>query len=405
VSRQMVRFIGEISRESVVKVTGAVQRVDKPIESCSQSTVELEIHEIFVVSRAEARLPLQIEDASRPVSMATTELPRVSLDTQLDNRVLDLRTAPNIAIFELQSEVQWAFVDFLRSRGFKKIVPPSIISAASEGGANVFSVSYFSDTAYLAQSPQLYKQMAIISGWKRVYSIGTVYRAENSNTHRHLTEFTGMDIEMELKNHYHEAIHLIGDLLIGIFRHLENHCSAEIDMVYRQFDNIERFRFIEPTLVLTHREGVDMLREAGVEMDYFDDFSTTNEKFLGRLIKKKFDTDFYALDRYPSAIRPFYTMPDTQDSRYSNSYDFFMRGEEILSGAQRIHDPTQLKESAIKAGINLRTIHDYLESFKLGCPPHAGGGIGLERVVMLYLGLDNIRRCSMYPRDPKRLTP
>lgn len=168
-----------------------------------------------------------------------------------------------------------------------------------------------------------------------------------------------------------------------------------------------------------------MLREAGIEMGDEEDMSTPNEKLLGRLVKAKYDTDFYMLDKFPLAIRPFYTMPDPNNPKYSNSYDMFMRGEEILSGAQRVHDADYLVERAklheigeildklrtyeiinlINLAPDITKIAAYIEAFRFGCPPHAGGGIGMERVVMLYLGLDNIRKTSMFPRDPKRLTP
>lgn len=136
-----------------------------------------------------------------------------------------------------------------------------------------------------------------------------------------------------------------------------------------------------------------------------EDLTTANEKFLGKLVKEKYGTDFFILDKYPLAVRPFYTMPDPNSKKFSNSYDMFIRGEEILSGAQRIHDPVLLAERAKHHGLNLDSIKSYIDAFKYGCPPHAGGGIGMERVVMLYLGLNNIRKTSLFPRDPKRLTP
>ena len=340
----------------------------------------------------------------RPDDESNINHPKVNLDTRLDNQTLELRTPTNHAIFRIMSSVEDLFRHYLKQKGFISIHPPSIISSGSEGGANVFSVKYFDETAYLAQSPQLYKQMAITSGFERVYVVGPVFRAENSNTHRHLTEFIGLDLEMTINRHYHEVLHLICDMMVSIFKGLELEQANEIAVVKKQY-NIEPFTYLDPTLILTFSEGVDMLRDAGIEMGEYEDLSTTNEKILGKLIKKKFGTDFYVLDRFPLAVRPFYTMPDPTDNNYSHSYDLFMRGEEIMSGAQRIHDSKMLEASAIKHGINLDTIRDYLDSFENGCSPHAGGGIGLERVVMLYLGLDNIRRSSMFPRDPKRLRP
>jgi aspartyl-tRNA synthetase len=156
---------------------------------------------------------------------------------------------------------------------------------------------------------------------------------------------------------------------------------------------------------LEYKDAVKLLRENGVEIGDFEDLSTEKEKTLGKLVKEKYNTDFYIIDKFPLEVRPFYTMPDPNNNKYSNSYDFFMRGQEILSGGQRVHDPAFLEERAKMHGVELSTIQPYIDSFKRGVPPHAGGGIGLERVVMLYLNLDDIRRSSLFPRDPKRLEP
>jgi len=402
ISKQMVKFTTNITKESIVDVEGKVVSVDQLVTSASQQDVELHVEKIFVVSKADPRLPLQIEDASRPEN--DESLAHVNQDTKLDNRIIDLRTVTNQALYRIQAAICHLFREHLNSKGFVEIHTPKIISAASEGGANVFKVSYFKGNAYLAQSPQLYKQMAIAGDFDRVYTIGGVFRAEDSNTHRHLCEFVGLDVEMAFKEHYHEVVQHIGDLFISIFKGLRDRYQHEIDTVGKQYP-CEAFKFLEPSLVLTFPEAVNMLRENGVEIGDEDDLSTPNEKFLGKLVKAKYDTDFYILDKYPLAVRPFYTMPDPNDPKASNSYDMFMRGEEILSGAQRIHDPEMLTERAKLHGIALDDIKSYIDSFRYGCPPHGGGGIGMERVLMLYLGLGNIRKTSMFPRDPKRLTP
>lgn len=406
ISKQMVKFSGNIHKESIIDVQVQVVAVPNKIESCTEQSLELRIQQIFVISQAKPQLPLQIEDASRPDNADDAEglNIRVNQDTRLDNRVLDLRTPANQAIFRLEAGVCRLFRDILTEKGFTEIHTPKIISAASEGGANVFTVSYFKDSAYLAQSPQLYKQMAIAADFEKVFTVGAVFRAEDSNTHRHLTEFVGLDLEMAFKYHYHEVLLTIGNTFTAIFKGLRDRYNREIEAVGQQY-KVEPFKFLEPPLILEFAEGVAMLREAGVETGDEEDLSTTNEKLLGRLVKAKYDTDFYILDKFPLAIRPFYTMPDPNNPIYSNSYDMFMRGEEILSGAQRIHDPDYLTERAKHHGIDISKIASYIESFRFGCPPHAGGGIGMERVVMLYLGLDNIRKTSMFPRDPKRLTP
>jgi len=382
-----------------------VKKVDEKIESCTQQDVELHVTQVWVVSASDPQLPLQIEDAARKVTEEDEgTFARVNQDTRLDNRVLDLRTPTNQAIFRLEAGVCHLFRDTLSKKGFVEIHTPKIISAASEGGANVFKVSYFKGSAFLAQSPQLYKQMAIAGDFDKVFTVGGVFRAEDSNTHRHLTEFVGLDLEMAFKFHYHEVVDTIGDLFTMMFRGLRDKYSQEIATVSQQFP-CEPFKFLDPPLRLEFPEAVEMLKEAGVEMGDEDDLSTPAEKLLGRLVRAKYDTDFFILDKFPLAVRPFYTMPCPVDGKYSNSYDMFMRGEEILSGAQRIHNPEFLIERANHHGVELNTIASYIDSFRYGCPPHAGGGIGMERVTMLYLGLDNIRKTSMFPRDPKRLTP
>jgi aspartyl-tRNA synthetase len=333
VSKSMVRFVAAITKESIIDVEGVVRAVPSKIESCSQQEVELHVEKTFVVSSSEARLPLQIEDASRP-EVETDESVieseglniRVNQDTRLDNRVLDLRTPTNQAIFRLEAGVGKLFRESLESRGFVEIHTPKIISAASEGGANVFEVTYFKGSAYLAQSPQLYKQMAIAADFDRVYTVGAVFRAEDSNTHRHLCEFVGLDFEMAFNYHYHEVLDVIGSLFVDIFKGLQSKFADEIATVGRQYP-AEPFKFLEPTLRLEFAEGVAMLREAGIEMGDEEDLNTANEKLLGKLVKAKYDTDFYILDKFPLAVRPFYTMPDPQNEVI---FDFSIQFVQIL---------------------------------------------------------------------------
>lgn len=224
VSKQMVKFSGSIPRESIVDIQANVLAVAQKIESCTEQDLELHGLEIFIVSQAKSQLPLQIEDASRPEKKDDPDSLniRVNQDTRLDNRVLDLRTPANQAIFRLEAGVCKLFRDILARQGFVEIHTPKIISAASEGGANVFTVSYFKESAYLAQSPQLYKQMAIAADFDRVFTVGAVFRAEDSNTHRHLTEFVGLDLEMAFKYHYHEVLDTIGNTFTDIFKGLRD---------------------------------------------------------------------------------------------------------------------------------------------------------------------------------------
>ncbi|KAI8915599.1 hypothetical protein EDD86DRAFT_185873 [Gorgonomyces haynaldii] len=405
VSKQMLKFATSIPSESLVVVEAVVLEAPEKVKSCTVHDYELKIEKIHVVSEA-SRLPFTIEDAQRPLAEFTEDsgFVKVDLDTRLNNRIVDLRTTTNQAVFRIQAGVCRLFRDYLDNLGFVEIHTPKMIAAASEGGANVFEVTYFKEKAYLAQSPQLYKQMMICADFDRVYEIGPVFRAEDSNTHRHMTEFVGLDLEMAFQEHYHEVLKVIGGLFTHLFKGLETKFRKELDTVQKQYP-FDEFLYLDEPLVLHFAEGIKLLREAGVDVDDFEDLSTANERKLGELVRQKYKTDFYILDKFPLAVRPFYTMPDAKDPKYSNSYDMFIRGEEILSGAQRIHDAVYLEERAREHGVDIKTIQPYIDAFKYGAPPHAGGGIGLERVVMLYLNLKNIRRTSLFPRDPKRLTP
>jgi len=410
ISKQMVKWAASLADESIVLVEGIAQKTQEPIKSATVSDVEVHVSKIYLIAGLESRLPFTVEDANRPETAADSaeaQYNRVLLETRLNNRVIDLRTQTNQAVFKLQSVIGELFREYLSSHGFLEIHSPKLQGAATESGASVFKVGYFKGNAFLAQSPQLAKQMAIAADFERVYEIGPVFRAEDSNTHRHMTEFIGLDLEMAFEEHYHEVMEMLDGMLKHIFSGLRDKYKKEIETVQKQFpaDDFKWREGPEGTLVLSFKEAVEILVEDGVPREHLDDFSTENEKRLGRLVKAKYDTDYYIIDKFPMALRPFYTMPDPEDPTLSNSYDFFMRGEEILSGAQRIHEPKLLSEKMLSKGVDPDSMKPYVDAFRMGCPPHGGGGIGLERVLMLFLKLNNIRRASLFPRDPKRLEP
>lgn len=429
-SKSMIKYVEGISKESVVDLFAVVKTPKVPIKSCTQSEIELEIKKIYVISRSLPQLPFQLEDACQPMTLAEAEREgkedsgdvseesketadatqgnkraRVSQKVRLDNRYIDLRTPINQALLRISSGVCMFFREFLIERDFTEIHTPKLLAGTSEGGSNVFKFKYFNREGCLAQSPQLFKQMALMADMDRVFEIGPVFRAENSNTHRHLCEFTGLDLEMTIRENYFEVMNLIHEMFLFIFKGLNSKFSKELDTVRTFFPFIEPMLFTEEPLFLTFPEAVKLLNDAGVPQEPLDDFSTENEKALGQIVKQKYNTEFYIVHRYPSTVRPFYTMVCADDPDYTCSYDVFMRGEEIISGAQRIHDPTMLAERAVLKGMELDTIQDYIDSFKYGAFPHGGCGVGLERVCMLFCGLKNIRWTSMFPRDPKRLTP
>eukprot|EP00245_Coleochaete_scutata_P018643 TRINITY_DN980_c0_g1_i1.p1 TRINITY_DN980_c0_g1~~TRINITY_DN980_c0_g1_i1.p1 ORF type:complete len:538 (+),score=117.08 TRINITY_DN980_c0_g1_i1:232-1845(+) len=407
VSKGMVKYVSSLTKESIVDVEGIVKVPEGKIESTTQQ-VEIDVRKVFTLSKSAATLPLNIEDAGRreveSEEGGDAQFVKVNQDTRLNNRVLDLRTAANQAIFRVQSQVCQLWREFLLRRNFIEIHTPKLIAGSSEGGASVFKLDYKGTPACLAQSPQLYKQMCICADFGRVFEIGPVFRAEDAFTRRHLCEFTGLDFEMEIKEHYFEVLDILDGLFINLFEGLNKRCKAELEAINRQYP-FEPLQFSREVLRLTFAEGVALLQEAGFEVDPYGDLSTETERSLGQLVKQKYKTDFYVLHRYPLGARPFYTMPAVDDPRYTNSFDIFIRGEEIISGAQRIHEPEFLAKRATECGIDVSTISSYIDSFRYGAPPHGGCGVGLERVIMLFCGLNNIRKTSMYPRDPKRLTP
>jgi ergosteryl-3beta-O-L-aspartate synthase len=252
--------------------------------------------------------------------------------------------------------------------------------------------------------------MAIASDFERVYEIGAIFRAENSNTHRHLTEYTGLDLEMTIEEHYHEALDIIDNTLKSIFEGIYKRYRREVDFVKEQFPH-QDLVWLPETPRIPFKDAVQMLtdsgwlNEDGEPVSPLEDLATRDEIRVGELVKEKYNTDYYILDKFPRSARPFYTMPDAEDDRYTNSFDIFVRGQEIISGGQRIHESKLLEENMMIVGIDPEMMHDYMEGFRWGAPPHAGCGIGLERIVMLILKLGNIRLSSMFFRDPKSFPP
>jgi len=237
-----------------------------------------------------------------------------------------------------------------------------------------------------------------------VFEVGPVFRAEKSNTSRHLCEFTGLDLEMPIDWHYREVIEVVHETLKAIQEGLESECADVLVIIRDMYPSEPPVISAEP-LVIHWPEAMTLLKEHGIERDRMADLSTEEERTLGSLVRQKFGADLFFLDRYPSGVRPFYTMLCEDDPLHSNSYDCILRGQEIGSGAQRCHDPALLEARCAELGVPTAPLKSYIDSFRHGVPPHGGVGLGLERIVQLYLGLDNIRKASMFTRDPSRLSP
>lgn len=410
VSENFVRWAEHLITEGFVHVRGILQRPPEEIKGCTIRELEVRIDTMHSVVPVKEHLPMDVftmdrveedEETGQMEGMASTRV-RVS------NRIAYLRTPTAQSIFRINAVVCSTFRSILEADNFIEIHTPKLMPGATESGAEVFRVGYFGRTAFLAQSPQLCKQMSISADFGRVFEIGPVFRAEDSNTHRHLTEYTGMDLEMAINSDYREAMRVIDNLMKNIFEAVYRRCRKEIDVVKTRFPH-EDLVWLDETPILTFKEAVDLLNSSGWTDDHgrkaseFEDLSTRAEIRIGELVKEKYKTDYYIIDKFPASARPFYTHLDPKDDRVTNSFDIFLRGQEITTGGQRIHKPDVLKERMKKAGIEPSGVEEYMQGFEFGVLPHAGCGIGLERLLFLLLNLGDIRHASLFPRDPKSL--
>ncbi|KAK5075439.1 aspartate--tRNA ligase dps1 [Lithohypha guttulata] len=401
VSENMVRFAEHMRPGTLVLAKGLLKQAEQRVKLTSIHDVEIELVDLHIETARTVPVPFSVYEAEQASKDHT-----ISDRVRLSNRILDLRTPTSQGIFRVQSSVCRFFREYLDEQHFIEIHTPKLQGGATEGGSEVFKLNYFGRPAFLAQSPQLAKQMCIASDFQQVYEVGPVFRAENSNTPRHLTEYTGLDIEMVIDTHYHEAMHTIDACLKHVFKRLYEKNRAEIDILKHHFPH-EDLIWHEETVRITFAEGARLLSESGWKNDdgspqsEYEDLSTRAERELGRLVKEKYNTDYYILDKFPASARPFYTMPDAENSKLTNSFDFMIRGQEVLSGGQRIHDYQMLKTNIENSGMDPETLQEYLDGFAYVAPPHAGAGIGLERLVSLFLELGNLRYASLFPRDPR----
>jgi aspartyl-tRNA synthetase len=394
--------------ETVVQLHGTIKMLPctvPRVESCYYHDFEFSISDFTVVSMPVATLPFSLDDAN---CAYTTESDRssVTLHTRLNNRYFELRAPFYYALFQLQNAIVNGFRNFSMDNNFTEIHSPKLLGTSSETGSSVFKVGYFDKVAYLAQSPQLYKQMMINADHIGVFEVGPVFRAENSVSNSHLCEFTGVDFEMQLPMpyNYNDLIRFLWNALVNAFAHMEKSKNVMCEYVRTHHPHTVPIIPSDP-IILTFGHGVQLLQDAGYAQNALEDLTTENEKALGKIVKNIYGSDLFVLSEYPSSVRPFYTKILDDKPDYSCSYDFIFRGREICSGAQRVHDVNELEKRITSIGSSLEPFKDYLDSFRYGSKPHGGGGFGLERLLMLYFDLPNVRVTSLFPRDPSRLTP
>jgi len=333
-----------------------------------------------------------------PFSINGREI-EASLEKQLDHRTVSLRRMDRRAIFKVQQEITQAFRDFLIREGFTEIHTPKIIGIETEGGSDVFVLDYFGTRTFMAQSPQFYKQMMVGAGFERVFEIGAAYRAEPHSTWRHLNEYISLDLEMGFIDSEEDIMDLEERLIKAIIGHLETAAIEALEILGTALPKVDRI----PRIPLT--EAQEILLKTFGKKSPVGNIDAEGEKLFAGYVKETYDSDFVFLTKYPASKRPLYTMPDEHLEGMTRSFDLIFKGLEITTGGQRIHDYDQLYQNIQKAGGKPEDFDFYLESFKYGMPPHGGLAIGLERITMMFLGLDNIRQATLVPRDLNRLKP
>lgn len=379
----------EIRSEYIIEVEGLVKARPGGAKNEKVPTggVEIEVEKIEIISKPEVELPVDI---------SVDEL-NLHLETLLDNRTVTLRNEKVKAIFRIYSEMISAYARIMKQENFVEIKTPKILNAATEGGANFFKIKYFDKEAYLAQSPQFYKQ-AGVSVFERVFEIGSVFRAEPHYTTRHVNEYIGMDAEMGFIKGFEDVMDELEEVMSYVMSEVAKNCQDDLEKYGAQILPVEKI----PRMKLT--EALEILdKEYGKKMETID-IDAEGERLICEWVKKNHNSNFVFLTHYPANIRPFYSMPSA-DPQYTNTFDLLFMGVEIASGGQRIHDYNQLMASMQKHKLNPEDFKHYLDIFKYGIPPHGGWGLGSERIVQKILGLGSIKEAILFPRDVKRLTP
>ncbi len=380
----LTEVIKTLTPESSVEIIGTV--VSNP--SVKLGGCEVVICSVIVVNKAEIPLPLEENSSS---------------DARLDWRFLDLRSKQNLLIFKIQTAAERAMRSFWQSEGFMEIHSPKLMGSASESGAELFTVGYFDRKAFLAQSPQFYKQMAMAAGFDRVFEIGPVFRANPSFTSRHDTEFTSIDVEISWINSYEDVMQLEERWLLHVLQAIKVEYGEEIQATF----NVEVVIPSLPFPRVTMTEAYEILSQMGhqVERGEKGDLDPEGERLLCRYFLERTGHEFVFVIEYPSLVRPFYHMRPAGRSEITNSFDLLWKGLEVTTGAQREHRYQVLVEQALSKGLSLEPISFYLDCFRYGCPPHGGYGFGLTRMLMVMLGLKNVREATFLYRSVNRLTP
>src|SRR3989344_4819033 len=373
-------FDEKLSLESVISVKGKVKEAKLTSDELTVNNLEIDVNELELVNKAEV-LPIQVFEKDKSII--------TDLSTRLDFRSLDLRKSKSKAIFKIQSEISMSFREFFKKHNFIEIQCPSIIASASEGGTELYEIKYFEKKAYLAQSPQLYKQLCAIS-LEKVFTITPVWRAEKHNTIRHLNESRQMDIEVAFADDF-QVMKYLEECVVFIVNNVIKNCTKELEILNLKLK-------IPKSKYLSYDEAIKLCK-----LKYGDDFNPESEKKLCEMFKD----DIVFIHSWPLSIKPFYILPKSLDKneKLSKGFDALYGGIEISSGGQRVHIPEILIKQLKDKGLNPKNFEFYINAFRWGACMHSGWSIGLERFTMTLLKLDNIREAVLWPRDRERIAP
>ncbi|CAG7579677.1 MAG: Aspartate--tRNA(Asp/Asn) ligase [uncultured marine phage] len=368
----------EVNIESVIEVIGTV----KEEKQSQYGNIEIEGEEIKILSEGQSELPI-----------TTFKKGEIPFSTLVNFNPLTLRMERRRAIFKLEAEVIWAFREYMKSQEFTEIHSTKLVNEGLEGGSGMFEVNYFGENVYLSQSPQFFKQM-MVGVYERVFEVGKVYRAEGTNSNRHLSEYIGLDLEMGFIESVEEIMAVEEKMLTFVFNHLSETCKKELEL----------FEVESPTINIpriTYNEAVEMIVEKHGEVNREEGFSNQMEIQISEIIKEKYGSEFVFITKYPLSKRPFYTMPSEEEG-CSESFELIYKGLEITTGGQRIHNYEMLKEHMEKNELNPEEYEQYLMAFKYGMPAHGGCGIGTERILKQLLNLNTVEEASLVPRTKER---
>ncbi len=379
IDKSLLETVKKVSRESVLRVRGLVKK-----EAKAPNSYEIIPSEIEVLNRADSPLP-----------MDTTGKVSADLDTRLDNRFMDTRRPSTMAVFRIRHLVLQAVREFLGREGFIEITTPKIVATATEGGTALFPITYFEREAFLNQSPQLFKQIMMAGGFDRVFEIGPIFRAEEHDTRRHLNESTSIDIEASFLDHW-EVMEILENLVSHVYRYVKERGGKLLGVLGLEDLEVPRTPFRR----LSYDEALEIANRNGLEIEWGDDLPTEAEHVIGGEVG-----EHYFIVDWPTGIKPFYAHPCPEEPEICRAFDLMHPRMELSSGAQRVHSTELLKSRLEEQGLNPENFGFYLKAFQYGMPPHSGWGLGLERLLMTMLRLDNIRDAVLFPRDRRRLSP